>query len=595
MSLVEYNGTDVPLTTSRATMKTSNKEIAQLFENIADLLQIKGESIHRVLAYRNAGEVIRDLPRDLQSIHAEGKLTDIQGIGKTLAEKIDELLTTGKLEFWERLSGELPPTILDVLRVNGVGPKKAKLFWETLEIATLEQLEKAARAGELQALSGMGKKSEQKIIEGIEALARQSDRTPIGVALPIAQTILADLLALPEALKGDVAGSLRRFRPTIGDIDLLIASHNAIPIMEAFVTRADVERVLGHGDKKSSIVLATGQQVDLRVLPPERYGTGLSYFTGSQAHNIRLRELALKQDLSLNEHSFSRPDGSEILCENEEQIYETLGLPYIAPELREDRGEVEAAQANSLPTLIRQSDILSDLHMHTTWSDGKLSIREMADIAKARGLTHIVITDHSRSLGVANGLSIERLRQQAAEVRQVDAQMGDGFRVLHGTEMEIKADGSLDYPDDVLAELDVVVASLHTGLRQDRAEVTQRMLNAIQNPHVDIIGHPRGQLIQQREAADLDMDAIFAAAQQHGTALEINANPSRLDLDAIHARRAAEMGIRISINTDSHVGEGFAVLPFGVGTARRAWLTAEQVINTWSTERFLNWVSQRGK
>lgn len=572
-----------------------NRDVARIFEDVADMLQIKGENIHRVLAYRNAAQVIAELPRDLNAIYADGLLTEIQGIGETLASKIEEMLTTGKLDFYERLSKQVPPSLLAVLRINGVGPKKARLFWEQLGITTIEALEKAARAGELRELPGMGAKSEQKIIEGIEALARQSDRLPLGVALPIAQEILKDLLMLPEALQGDVAGSLRRYRPTIGDIDLLIMSENAEPIMERFVKRPDAARILGHGPTKSSIELHNGRQVDVRVLPPERYGTGLAYFTGSQAHNIRMRELALGKGLTLNEHAFTATDGSgrEILCMTEEEVYATLGLPWIPPELREDKGEIEAAQNSILPKLITQADIISDLHMHTTWSDGTRCVREMAEIARNRGLKYIVITDHSRSLGVANGLSIERLMEQQAIIRAVDAEMGPDLRVFHGTEMEIKADGTLDYPDEVLAQLDVVIASLHVSLRQPREQVTQRLINAIANPHVDIIGHPTGQLIPNREPADLDMDAILEAARQHDTALEINANPARLDLPAPYARRAAEMGIKITLNTDAHSVEDFDVLPYGIGTARRAWLTADAVINTWPVERFLTWVRDR--
>jgi DNA polymerase (family 10) len=574
-----------------------NRDIAQIFENIADLLEIKGESIHRVLAYRNAGQVIREISRDLSAIYAEGKLTEINGIGSTLAEKIEELLTTGKLEFYERLTAEIPVSLLDVLRVNGVGPKKAKLFWKELNITTLPALEAAARAGQLRNLSGMGAKSEQKIIEGIDALARRTDRIPLGLALPVAQAILEDLLTLPEALKGDLAGSVRRFRPTIGDIDILIAAEKAEPIMERFVKREDVARVLGHGLSKSSVELLQGQQVDVKILPPERYGTGLAYFTGSQAHNIRMRELALKQGLSLNEHAFTYTDGreGEILCATEEEVFAVLGLPWIPPELREDRGEIEAALAGELPHLIRQSDIQADLHMHTTWSDGELSVLDMARIAQSRGLSYIVITDHSRSLGIANGLSIERLWEQREEIRAANQIMGSGFRIFHGTEMEIKSDGTLDFPDEVLAELDVVIASLHTGLRQPREQVTQRMLAAIRNPHVDIIAHPSGQMIPTREPADLDMDAVFAAAREHDIALEINSNPSRLDLEASAARRAAELGIKITINTDSHSGADFENLMYGIGTARRAWLPKEAVINTWSVDQFTEWIRARGR
>ncbi|MCB9438465.1 MAG: DNA polymerase/3'-5' exonuclease PolX [Anaerolineales bacterium] len=574
--------------------RLTNREIADIFDNIADLLQIKGENVFRVNSYRNAAQTVRDLARDIFAIYEEGTLTDLPDIGATIAAKIKEMLTTGKLEFYARLTAEVPLSLVEVLRINGVGPKKAKLFWDNLGITTVAQLETAAREGKLQALSGMGAKSEQKIIQGIEALARRTDRVSIGIAYPLAMGILDDLLKLPQAIKGDVAGSLRRRRATIGDIDILIASADAPPIMDAFVTRPDVARVLGHGPTKSSVELVQGLQVDVRVLEPARYGTALSYFTGSQQHNIRMRELALKQGLSLNEHAFTPTDGGpEILCETEEAVYAQLGLPWIAPELREDRGEMEAAQAGRLPHLIRLEDIRGDLHMHTTWSDGKLSIREMAQAAKSRGLTHIVITDHSQLSAIAGGLTAERLLEQQHEIRAVDAEMGPDFRVLHGVEMDIRADGTMDLPDDILAQLDVVVASLHFSLGQPREQITQRVLNAIHNPHVDIIGHPRGQLIPEREPADLDMDAVFAAAKEHDTALEINANPRRLDLDDVLARRAQELGIKIAIDSDAHHSDNLDLLHFGVATARRGWIEAETVINTWSTERLLAWTNQR--
>ncbi len=578
-------------------VRLTNRDIAEVFENIADLLEIKGESVFRVLAYREGAQTIRDLPRDLSAIHAEGKLTELPNIGATLAEKIEELLTTGELNFYTRLTAEIPLSLVEMLRVNGVGPKKAKRFWQELNIITLTDLETAAREGKLRGLSGMGAKSEQKIIDGIEALKRRTDRVSIGVALPLAQNILHDLLKLPQAQRGDIAGSLRRYRPTIGDVDILIVADDAAPIMEAFVTRSDVARVLGHGPTKSSIELLQGLQVDVRVLPAARYGTALSYFTGSKDHNVRLREIALKQGLSLNESAFSNVETDEevVLCATEEEVYTTLGLPYIPPELREDRGEIEAALAGHLPHLITLADIRGDLHMHTTWSDGGLSIREMAEAARQRGLSHIVITDHSRSLGIANGLSIERLMEQQKAIRQVDAEMGPDFTVLHGTEMEIKSDGTLDYPDEVLAQLDLVIASLHTSLRQPREEITQRLVNAIRNPHVDIIGHPRGQLIPEREPADLDMDAVFAAAREHGTVLEINANPHRLDLDDNHARRAQELGIKLAINTDAHDAGNLELTHYGVATARRGWIQPENVINTWAAGQLLDWLRSRGQ
>jgi len=570
----------------------TNREIADIFDTVADLLQLKGEIVHRVMAYRRVAESVRQYPRDIRAVAAEGKLLEIEGVGKILAEKIEEMLATGQLQFYNDLRAEIPPGLVDILRINGVGPKRAMQFYKELGIDTVPKLEAAAREGKLRELSGMGAKSEQKIIEGIEALARRTDRVRIDIALTAAERVLGALLELPQALYGHVGGSIRRGRATIGDIDLLIASREAGPIMEAFVTRPDVSRILGNGPTKSSVELVHGQQCDLRVIPPERYGTALVYFTGSQAHNIRLRDLAKDRGYTLNEWAFTALDGSgsEIICETEEEVYKQFGLPYIPPELREDRGEIEAAYAGKLPHLIAQSDIRSDLHMHTTWSDGKLSVREMAEAAKARGLSHIVITDHSHSLGVASGLTVERLRAQRDEIRQVDAAMGPNFRVFQGTEMEIRNDGQLDFPDEVLAELDVVIASLHSGLRQPRDQVTARLLNAIHNPHVDIIGHPRGQLIPNREPADLDMDAVFAAAKEHGTVLEINANPHRLDLDDAHAKRAVELGVKLAIDTDAHAAGELDLIHYGITTARRGWVQPQDVINTWSTDEFVRWM-----
>ena len=572
----------------------TNRQIADLFDTIADMLEIKGEIIHRVLAYRRAAESIRDYPRDLRVVAAEGGLAELPNVGKVIAEKIEELLETGKLEFYERLSAEVPPGVVEILHVGGVGPKKAKMFWQDAGIITLDQLEAAARSGSLRTLPGMGAKSEAAILAGIESLrARAANpRQRLGVALPAAESILALLLALPGVTNGTIAGSIRRGRPTIGDVDLLVTAADSAPVMDAFVRMDSVGRILGHGPSKSSVELVNGLQVDLRVLPAERWGTALSYFTGSKDHNVRLRQRALDHGLSLSEHAFTLQDGSgsEILCASEAEVYQQLGLPYIPPELREDMGEVEAAEAGRLPELIRLEDIQADLHMHTTWSDGTASIREMALAAKARGRRYIVITDHSPSSAIANGLSIERLLAQHDEVRQVDAEMNGEIRVLHGTEMDIRADGTLDFPDEVLEKLDFVVASLHASLRQPREQITARVLNAIRNPHVDVIGHPRGQLILERDPADLDMDAVIAAAAEYQTALEINANPARLDLEAPLARLAAGRGVLITIDTDAHAGYEMDNMRYGVLTARRAWLTAANVLNTWPFDEFERWL-----
>lgn len=572
----------------------TNREAASIFATIADMLEIKGENVHRVLAYRRAAETIAELPRDLRAVYQEGTLTELPNIGETLAAKIEELLTTGKLGFYERLAGEIPPGVVEMMRVPGMGPKRAARFWKELGITSIEALQEAAQAGRLRGLPGMGVKSEANILEAIEALQRRTGRISIGDAYPIAMQLLERLTALPEVKRGDVAGSLRRYRATIGDIDLLVASNTPEPIMQAFVAQPEVARVLGQGPTKTSVELHSGQQVDLRVLPAEHYGALLAYFTGSKEHNVRLRELALKHGLSLNEYGFTPVEGGDpITCAAEEEVYSTLGLPWIPPELREDRGEIEAALAGRLPDLITLEDIQGDLQLHTTWSDGKTSVLEMAKAAMAQGRRYMLVTDHSYGLGVVQGMRPEDVLRQREEIEAANAELAGEFTILQGAEVEIRADGTLDYDDDVLACLDIVVASMHTSLRQPREQITARLLNAIRSPHVAIIGHPRGQLIPDREPADLDMDAVFEAALQHDVALEINANPRRLDLDDMHARRAVEMGIKLAISTDAHRPEELALMHYGVATARRGWVTAQSVINAWPLEKLLGWVKAR--
>jgi len=571
----------------------NNRQLADTFTLIANLSEIKGEVIYVILAYRKASENLMTLGREASEYWKEGKLREIPGVGKAIAEKIDELLTNGKLEFLEKLKLEVPPSLADWLQVPGLGPKKIALIWKTLNITALSELETAAKNGQLRSLPGMGAKSEAAILEGIASLARRSGRIPLGRAYPLAQEIIATLKRVKGVVAAEPAGSLRRMRSTVGDLDILVASTNTSAVMEAFVNLPGVSRVLGKGETKSSIEFADGVRAQVWVHPPEKFGTALQYATGSKDHNVQLRQIALAQGLSLSEHSFTKAK-KEIFCAAEEQVYETLGLPWIPPELREDRGEVAAAKANKLPKLIELKDIKADLQTHSTWSDGKLSMLEMAQAAAKRGMKVIAFTDHSASLGVTGGLKMEDHKKQAAEIKKIQKQLGDKILVLHASEVEIKADGTLDYPDEFLASLDLVVASMHTGLRQPREKVTQRTISAIQNPHVDIIGHPTGRLIPDREGADLDMEAVLNAAAESGVALEINAHPSRLDLDDMYARRAKEMGIPISINTDSHSEEDFDNLFYGVATARRAWLMKDDVINCWSTKKLLNWLEKRG-
>ncbi|MBM3178874.1 MAG: DNA polymerase/3'-5' exonuclease PolX [Chloroflexi bacterium] len=575
----------------------NNRQLADTFNLIGNLCEIKGEVIYVILAYRKAAENLISLGREASEFWKEGKLREIPGVGKAIAEKIDELLRTGKLEFLEKLKEEIPESLAGWLQVPGLGPKKIALIWKTLNITSLSELETAAKNGQLRGLPGMGAKSESAILEGIASLARRSGRLPLGRAYPRAQEIIAVLKGVKGVVAAEPAGSLRRMRSTVGDLDILVAAKDshAVAVMEAFVNLRGVSRVLGKGEMKASLEFTDGVRAQVWVHPPEKFGTALQYATGSKDHNVALRQIALDKGLSLSEHALTKVSGKgEILCATEEEVYKTLGLPWIAPELREDRGEVQAAKANKLPKLIEVKDIKSNLQTHSTWSDGKLSMLDMARAAARRGIKVIAFTDHSAGLGVANGMKMEDHKKQVAEIKKIQKQLGDDILVLHSTEVEIKADGTLDYPDEFLATLDIVVASLHSSLRQPREKITPRLLKAVGNPHVDIIGHPTGREFPDREGADLDMEAILQAASVSGVAMEINAHPSRLDLDDIFARRARELGVLLSINTDAHSEGDLDMLHYGVAIARRAWLEPKDVINTWSTRKLLNWLGKRG-
>jgi DNA polymerase (family 10) len=571
----------------------TNQQLADIFRKIADLLEIKGENIYKILAYRKASDSLNNLGQDVNEIQKQGKLTEVDGVGKAIAEKIDELLTTGHLGFLDKLEAEVPPSLAELLQVPDLGPKKVALFWKQLGVTKLSELESAARAGKLRTLPGMGEKSEAKIIAGIEALGRRTDRIPLGRAWPFAEELVDYLRKAPGVKEVELGGSLRRMRATVGDIDILAAAKDSSAVMDSFVKRKDVVRVLGKGGTKASVEFTQGLRAQLWVHPPEHWGTALVYATGSKDHNVRLREYALKKGYSLSEHSLTREDGSEVTCEREEQVYQALGLPWIPPELREDRGEVQAAIKGKLPDIIQLKDIKAELHSHSTWSDGKLSIKEMAVAAMKRGYKLLAITDHTNSLGITQGMNPEDVREQRNEIAEISKELADGICIIQGAEVEIKSDGSLDYADEVLAELDIVIASLHSSLRQPREKITERLIRAMHNPHVDIIGHPSGRLLPDREGADLDMDAVLKAAVDTGVALEINAHPARLDLDDIHAKRATEMGIKLSINTDAHSDADMDLMHFGVSTARRGWVEAEGVINTWDTSQLLEWLKNR--
>ncbi|MFQ6057965.1 MAG: DNA polymerase/3'-5' exonuclease PolX [Anaerolineae bacterium] len=564
----------------------TNKEIAQIFYEIADMLEIKGEDRYRILAYRRAADQIAHHVRDMADVAREGKLQDIPGIGAGIASRIEEILATGRLELHEQLREEIPEGVLSFLAIPDVGPRTAWLLFDRLGLTSIAEVEEAARQGRIRQLPGMGAKSEANILRGIQMLHRLSKRILLGTALPVAEELVAGLRECPQARKVTAAGSLRRRKPTIGDIDILAASDEPVAVIETFIGLPRVAEVQAQGDTKATVILDNGLQVDLRVLPRDNYGSLLQYFTGSKEHNIQLRELAQERGLSLSEYGFARLDGTTLPCPEEADVYETLGLAWIPPEMREAAGEVEAAREGGLPRLIELGQVRGDLQMHTSYSDGVHTIEDMARAAMARGYEYIAITDHTKGLGVARGLTAERIREQRLEIEAVNQKLAP-FRVLAGAEVEIRADGSLDLSDEVLAELDIVLAAVHSGLRQDRETMTRRVIRAMQNPHVDIIAHPTGRLIGQREPIALDFEAVVAEAVRTGTMLEINAQPSRLDLDGEHARRAIEAGVTLSLGSDAHHAEGLGIMELGVAMARRGWAEAKDVINTLPVEELL--------
>ena len=580
------------------TTPLSNHEIAQVFYNIADSLEVAGESRYRFQAYRRAGDSINALPAALTSYRERGELESIENVGKTLADKIEELLDTGKLEFYEKLQKDIPPGVLELLKVPNVGPRTAGRLYKELGIDSLAALKQAAETGKLAGVKGFGAKAIEGIAAGISAAENVDTRTLLSEALATAETLITALREAVPLHEASPAGSLRRGRETIGDIDLLVAADDTAAVVQAFVKLPAIAHVESSGGEKATAFLHSGMQVDLYVLPPAIWGAALQHFTGSRGHNISFREIALSQGLSFSEHGFKRQsDGVVIPCATEQDVYTTVGLPWIPPELRESAGEFEAAQAGTLPKLVELSDLRGDIHMHSTWSDGKGSVRQMADAARARGYRYIAMTDHSAYLGIVNGLDGVRLRAQAKEIQALNDEYvatGVDFRILRGVECDITPDGELALPNDVLAELEIVVASPHTQLRQPPEKATERLLKAIRNPHVDIIGHPTGRLIGTRPGADIDLDVIARAAAETGTLLEVNSGPDRLDLMATSVRRALDLGATLVIDSDSHHPDNLPWIRLGVITARRGWASAEQVANTWNLDRLLAWVKRGG-
>ncbi|HSW45333.1 MAG TPA: DNA polymerase/3'-5' exonuclease PolX [Phycisphaerae bacterium] len=568
-----------------------NQELAGIFDEIADLLEIQGEDVFRVNAYRKVARVVGDLTEDITAVAARNELTKISGIGKGTAEKIHQYLADGRIAVHQELRSKLPEGLLDLLQIPGLGPKKVAVLFHQLKVESVDHLRSAIAAGKVEKLPGFGARSVEKIVEGIEFLAGAAGRTPLGIACEIAEKLLRDVAGLPGAKRVEAAGSLRRGRETVGDLDLLCEAGDGSAVVRAFTQLPLAKKVLAAGDTKGAITVFNPDggeiQVDLRVVPGESFGAALQYFTGSKEHNVRLREIAVKKGWKLNEYGLF--DGEKMLAGKDEAgIYKKLGLPLIPPELREDRGEIDGAK--KLPVLVTLEDIRGDLHVHTTASDGRSTIEQMAAAAKQRGYSYLAITDHSRSSVIANGLSIDKLRRHTEIIRAANEKL-KGITLLTGIEVDILSDGSLDYPDKVLAELDWVVASVHSAQGQDCGKVTARTIAAMENPHVHAIGHPSGRLLGKRDAMDLDWEAVFEAAARTGTVLEINASWQRLDLKDVHVRQALEAGCFLAISTDAHATDQLEQIRFGVTTARRGWASAERIINTWPLAQLNKWIA----
>jgi DNA polymerase (family 10) len=559
-----------------------NQAVAQVFADIATLLQLKGESVFKIRAYTRAADVFEHLPGQIALLaRDEELLKEIPGIGDAIASKTHELVTTGKMQYFENLRGEFAPGLLEIMTVPEVGPKTALRAAEDLGVESIDDLEAAIRDGSFATLPRVGKKKAASILRHIETRMSQADRMPIGKALPIAEHAIAALYEVaPGVSRLTVAGSVRRWRETAGDIDILGVADDPEAVTAAFAALPMVVDILGQGGTKTSVIVAGGAQIDLRVSDERHFGALLLYFSGSKQHGIRLRERAQRKGLSLNEYGLTdQESGGLTTYDTEAGVYEALGLPYIPPELREDLGEIVAAEAGTLPDVVEISDIRGDLHVHSDWSDGRVPLDEMVREAKSRGLEYLAMTDHSSGRGIAGGLSVERLTAHNLEVTEVEKEVG-GIRVFKGSEVDIRADGTLDYTNDQLAELDIVIASVHSGMSQPSDVMTARIIKAIENPHVTAIGHLTTRFVLERPPIEADFDAIFRAAGANGTLMEINASPKRMDLKDSHIRQARELGVRFLIDTDAHEPENLDQLRYGVGNARRGWAEKRDVINT---------------
>ncbi len=571
----------------------NNAQISEIFENIADLLEMKGEKVFTIRAYRRAARTIERLPTELDAMLRQGDdLQKIPGIGKAISSKIAEMVDTNSLTYYDRLRAEFPHGITEVMQIPGLGPKTVRRLWQELGVTQIDELEAVIEDGRLAALPRLGKKTAENIARQIQFQRTKSKRMPIARAMPICDRLIAALTSQCPAIRRiQPGGSIRRFEETIGDIDLVCTASTPTEPLDALVAMPNIADVLGHGDTKASVYLTDGIQVDLRVVHDQHFGALLQYFSGNLQHNILMRDRANALGLSLNEYGITdkTTDAVEEFAD-EQALYARLGLQYIPPELRQGTNEVKLALEGRIPRLVEVSDLKGDLHDHTDWSDGRDPMEAMVAAGKERGLQYLAITDHSVGRGIANGLSIERLQAHMAQVRKLESEIG-GIRLLCGTEMDIRADGSLDYNDEVLERLDWVVASVHSAMGQDATTMTERIIAAMRNPYVDVIGHLSTRIIGERQPVQADYEALFRAAADTGTAMEINASPERLDLKDSHTARARELGVPLVISTDAHRTEALDNHRFGAATARRAWCEPKHILNTMHTHEFLDFIS----
>ena len=560
-------------------MPVHNNDIAAGFEEIADLLEIDGANAFRVRAYRNAARLLRGLSTEVAEMIAAGRdLSELSGIGKDLAAKMAEMSKTGSCKLLRDLKRKHPPGLTELLKVPGLGPGRVKILYKKRGVRTLHQLHQAAKKGRLHGLPGIGKKIEQQILESLEKRAKTPERFKLATAAPYAEALVAYLKKIKGVDQVTVAGSFRRSRDTVGDLDILVTASAKSPVMAKFVTYDEVAKIVASGATKATVILRSGIQVDLRVVPKQSYGAALYYFTGSKAHNVAVRRIAQKRGLKINEYGVFRKD-KQIAGKTEDSVFRAVDLPFIPPELRENNGEIEVAAKGKLPHLVELSDLKGDLHVHTKATDGHNTLAEMAKAAKALGFAYIAITEHSRHLTVAHGLDAKRLRKQMAEIDRFNAGK-PGIAVLKGIEVDILEDGALDLPDEVLAELDLVIGAVHSNFKLSRAKQTKRILRAMERPYFTILAHPLGRLINEREPYDVDMERIIKEAKARGCFLEVNAHPERLDLTDTYCRMAKAEGVLVAVNSDAHSTEDFKNLRFGIGQARRGWLEKSDVLNT---------------